>query len=82
MLAVAENRSATQYRGSDELVCLLPVYRLPLRSRRYGDRRTFLLWAYFFQKEGLNTTSSVKISSRPSSMAKVQTQVWKSLRSA
>lgn len=35
---------------------------------------------YFFQNAGVSTTSRVKISSRPSSIAIVQIQVWKSLR--
>lgn len=37
---------------------------------------------YFDQKDGVSTTNRVNISRRPSSMAKVQTQVWKSLRPA
>ena len=40
------------------------------------------LTPYFRQKAGVKTTSRVKSSSRPSSIAAVQSQVWKSVRTA
>src|SRR5690606_35265069 len=45
------------------------------KTLRTASRRS----TYFLQNAGERTTSRVKISSRPSSMAAVHTQVWKSL---
>ena len=39
-----------------------------------------LFFYYFRQKAGVNSTMTLKISSRPRSMASVQIQVWKSVR--
>jgi DNA primase len=46
----------------------------------YGEKGNyFKKISYFRHKVGVNSTSMVKISNRPSSMAAEHTQVWKSL---
>jgi hypothetical protein len=57
-------------------------FKLIGTDQNFGRRNTHEAAAYRYlrQKVWVNSTRTLKISSRPSSMAAVQTQAWKSVR--